>query len=200
MADKKVTKKAAVKKKQPAKKTVKKAAVKKSPAKKKPEKVAKKATTKKTVKKAPAKKATTKKTVAKKSTKKTVAKKSSSPKAEKKVVVKKAAEHDIDKSFYAILKIKGEQIKLYKNEEVEVNRMEEKVGEKVEIKDVLLVKEGDKVTVGQPLVKGAVALLEITDQKKGKKNKTVFFRAKSRYRKNYGYRPYVTVVKFLGLK
>lgn len=125
--------------------------------------------------------------------------------AKNKVTVKKSipavkSNESIDKNFFAVLRIKGEQIKLYKNEEVEVNHIKGKVGEKIEIVDVLLVSDGDKVEIGKPIVKDATALIEIIEQKKGPKLKTIFFKAKSRYRKHYGARQFITVVRFLGLK
>jgi len=44
------------------------------------------------------------------------------------------------------------------------------------------------------LVKDAKVALEITSQKKGKKIDGLIYKAKSRYRKRYGFRPEITRV------
>lgn len=164
--------------------------------------------TAKTVKKAKtgsktkAVKATTKKVVkAPKAVK--VNKKVASVKAkqvEEKVVKSVIKEVPLDKSLFAVVKVKGEQIKLFKNEIVEVNRTEGKIGDKFEITDVLLIQNGDDLKIGQPTVKDAVALFEIVNQKKGKKIDGFKYKAKSRYRKSFGFRATITEIKFLGLK
>ena len=64
----------------------------------------------------------------------------------------------------------------------------------MEIEDVLLTYDGKESKIGNPLVKDSKVTLEITSQKKGKKIEGLIYKAKSRYRKHYGFRPQITRV------
>lgn len=96
---------------------------------------------------------------------------------------------------FAVIKISGVQLKVYEGKEYEINKIPGNKGDKLEIKDVLLVVDGDDVKIGKPLVDGASVKLEITSQKKGKKIDGFVFKAKSRYRRRFGFRPSITRVK-----
>lgn len=60
--------------------------------------------------------------------------------------------------------------------------------------EVLLVIDGEQVTVGQPTLKAKIAIQEVGLQK-GKKVRTATFKAKSRYRKLKGFRPVYSRLK-----
>lgn len=95
---------------------------------------------------------------------------------------------------FAIIKLAGTQFKVSTGKEYEVNKLPGKKGDKIEIKDVLLLHDGKETKIGKPLVKDAKVTLEITSQKKGKKIEGLIYKAKSRYRKHYGFRPEITRV------
>ena len=73
------------------------------------------------------------------------------------------------KEKFAVIKISGIQLKVYEGIEYEINKLEGKKGDKLDITDVLLVVDGDDVKLGNPLVEGSKVTLEITSQKKDKK-------------------------------
>ncbi len=95
---------------------------------------------------------------------------------------------------FAVIKLAGTQLKVFEGKEYEVNKLEGQKGDKIEIKEVLLTYDGKESKVGNPLVKDSKVTLEITSQKKGKKIEGLIYKAKSRYRKHYGYRPLITRV------
>ncbi len=130
------------------------------------------------------KKATTKKVVKKieKKPSKTVSKSVPSKEA------KKSTES------FAIIQLSGVQLKVYAGKEYEVNKLEGKKGDKLDVKEVLMVSDGKTATIGKPYIDGAVVKLEITSQKKGEKIEGFVFKSKSRHRKNYGFRPSITRV------
>lgn len=130
------------------------------------------------------KKITTKKVV-KKATKPAV--KKTTPKKEVKVETKKG-----DK--FAVIAISGVQLKVYVGKEYEVEKLEGKKGDKIEVKEVLLLSDGKDVKIGKPYLKDAVVKLEITSQKKGEKIEGFKYAAKARQRTRYGYRPSITKV------
>lgn len=98
------------------------------------------------------------------------------------------------KEKFAVIKISGIQLKVYEGLEYEINKLEGKKGDKIEISDVLLLVDGDDIKIGNPLVEGSKVILEITSQKKDKKIDVFKYKAKSRYRKSFGYRALISRV------
>lgn len=96
---------------------------------------------------------------------------------------------------YAIIKLAGKQYRVQEGDEFIVDRLDLEEGGKMDCSEVVLLKDGDKVTVGDPLVKKATVKLEAVSHQKGKKLRVSKFKAKSRYRRVYGHRQHQTVVK-----
>jgi len=117
--------------------------------------------------------------------------KKTTKKVEKKIETKEVVELG---SKFAVIKLAGVQLKVSEGKEYEVNKLSGNKGDKLEIKDVLLVADGEKIQIGKPLVDGAVVKLEITSQFKGDKIKGLIYKAKSRSRRRYGYRADLTKV------
>ena len=125
----------------------------------------------------------------KKTTTKKVVKKATKP------VVKKEVKVEAKRSDkFAVIAISGVQLKVYEGKEYEVKKLEGKKGDKIEIKEVLLLSDGKDVKIGKPYVKDAVVKLEITSQKRGVKQEGFTYSAKSRHRRNYGFRESITKV------
>ena len=93
---------------------------------------------------------------------------------------------------YAVIGLKGKQYLVEEGQEVVVDKMskEDKSAE------VYMVRDGEKIKVGDPLVKDAkVSFKVITDSFKGEKVEVRKYKAKSRYRKHIGFRPQLTRIK-----
>jgi large subunit ribosomal protein L21 len=87
---------------------------------------------------------------------------------------------------YAVVRIKGHQYKVSEGEEILVD----KIGTDKAEPEVLLVVDGEKVTVGKPVVKEAkVKVKVLKDEEKGQKVDVFKYKAKSRYRRHTGFRP-----------
>ncbi|MBM3209371.1 50S ribosomal protein L21 [Candidatus Shapirobacteria bacterium] len=102
---------------------------------------------------------------------------------------------------YTVVKIGGKQYRVTEKEEIVVAKLPQKEKEAVEFAEVLLVRDGEKLAVGQPLVKGAKVKGVILSQFKGEKIRVAKYKAKSRYRRVIGFRPLQTKVlieKILG--
>lgn len=93
---------------------------------------------------------------------------------------------------YAVIQIAGKQYRVSEGDKVETNRLAETVGESITVSDVLLVVDGDKALIGDPLVKGASVTLQINDHHKGDKIRVAKYKSKSRYRKVIGHRQALT--------
>ncbi|MBP5204251.1 50S ribosomal protein L21 [bacterium] len=95
---------------------------------------------------------------------------------------------------FAVIEIAGVQLKVAEGKEYEVNKLEGKKGDKISVKEVLMVSDGKDVKIGKPYVEGSTVELEITGNKKGKKIEGFTYKAKARYRRAYGFRPEITQV------
>lgn len=100
---------------------------------------------------------------------------------------------------YAIVKISGTQQRIAEGEVLTVSQLEGQKGRKLVLDEVLLVADGDKIKIGEPLVKGARVEAEIVAQVKGKKMRVATYKAKARYRRVKGFRPHLTRVKILSI-
>ena len=98
--------------------------------------------------------------------------------------------------MYAIIRTGGKQHKVSKGDVLKVEKLEKKVGEKVEFEEVLLV-GGDKAgfKIGQPTVADAKVVATVVSE--GKTKKVLVFKKKKRkqYRRTQGHRQNYTAVK-----
>ena len=90
--------------------------------------------------------------------------------------------------MYAIVKTGGKQFKAAKDDVLIVEKLDGEPGAKVELDEVVLVCEGDKVKVGSPYVKGAKVKAEIVRQGKAKKINGFDYKPKKNERKRWGHR------------
>jgi len=90
--------------------------------------------------------------------------------------------------MYAIVEIAGHQFKVEKDQKVFVNRLATEEGKKLSFDNVLLIADGDKVTVGAPAIGGAQVSAKVLKHLKG--DKVIVFKKKRRkgYRKKNGHR------------
>jgi len=96
---------------------------------------------------------------------------------------------------FAIIETGGKQYRVVPGEDLEVEKLETEKGKKVSFDKILLIKDGEKIEIGTPYLKGKVIEAEVIEQKKGKKIRVARFKAKSRYRKVLGHRQRITQVK-----
>ncbi len=94
--------------------------------------------------------------------------------------------------MYAIVDIAGQQFKVKAGQKLKVHRMEAEEGKHVELGNVLLVSNGDKVSVGTPTVEGFRIAAKVMSHGKG--DKILVFKKKRRkgYKKMNGHRQYLT--------
>ncbi|MCZ6593562.1 MAG: 50S ribosomal protein L21 [Bacteroidetes bacterium] len=90
--------------------------------------------------------------------------------------------------MYAIVEIAGQQFKVAKDQKVFVNRLAVEEGKKVSFDNVLLIGDGNKVTVGAPAINGAQVGAKVVQHLKG--DKVIVFKKKRRkgYRVKNGHR------------
>lgn len=101
--------------------------------------------------------------------------------------------------MYAIVDIAGQQFKVEKDQKLFVHRLEVEEGKKVSFEKVLLIDTGSKVSVGDPVVKGASVDAKVVSHLKG--DKVLVFKKKRRkgYQKLNGHRQYLTQIQIEGI-
>ena len=97
--------------------------------------------------------------------------------------------------MYAIVDIAGQQFKVEKDQKLYVHRLEVEEGKKVSFQKVLLIDTGNKVSVGNPVVKGASVDAKVISHMKA--DKVLVFKKKRRkgYQKLNGHRQYMTQIQ-----
>jgi len=97
--------------------------------------------------------------------------------------------------MYAIVEIAGQQFKVEKDQKLFVHRLESKEGSKVTFDNVLLLANGDKISVGAPAIDGAQVGVKVLKHFKG--NKVIVFKKKRRkgYRVKNGHRQELTEIQ-----
>jgi large subunit ribosomal protein L21 len=90
--------------------------------------------------------------------------------------------------MYAIVEIAGQQFKVEKDQKVFVNRLGSDEGSKIDFDSVLLIGDGDNITLGAPAIDGALISAKVLRHLKG--DKVIVFKKKRRkgYRVKNGHR------------
>ncbi len=93
---------------------------------------------------------------------------------------------------YAIIKSGSKQYRVAVGDKIDVEKLPNKVGDKVTLSDVLMVDKDGAVSVGKPVVKGASVLAQVVEEGKGAKVTHFDYRNKHRRRKTHGHRQQFT--------
>ncbi len=101
--------------------------------------------------------------------------------------------------MYAVVKTGGKQYRVAKDDKILVERLEGEAGASVQLDNVMMVVDGDKVTVGTPQIAGASVAAEVVEQTRGPK--IIIFRRKRRknHRRTQGHRQDLTLLKITGI-
>lgn len=93
---------------------------------------------------------------------------------------------------YAIVEQGGKQYKAVPGATIEVDRLPLEEGATVELDRVLLVADGDQVTVGRPTIEGAKVKATVEAHFKGPKIIVFKYKPRKRYRRKKGHRQQYT--------
>ena len=96
------------------------------------------------------------------------------------------------KEIYAVVETGGKQYKVAPGQAIDVGRLDVAEGSNTELDKVLLIADGDKVTVGTPTIEGAKVIATSQGNGKGKKIIVFKYKPKVRYRKKTGHRQLYT--------
>ena len=97
--------------------------------------------------------------------------------------------------MYALVKTGGKQYRVAKDDTILVERIAAEEGAEVILNDIVMLGNGDKVTIGTPTVDGAAVSATVVRQTRGPK--IIIFRRKRRknHRRTQGHRQDLTLLK-----
>ena len=101
--------------------------------------------------------------------------------------------------MFAVIKTGGKQYKVAEGDTITVEKLDAEAGKDVTFDTVLMLGNGDDVTVGAPLVDGASVFGEVEEQTRGDKVIIRKKRQRQTYRRTQGHRQHLTVVKITGI-
>src|SRR6476619_5940956 len=90
--------------------------------------------------------------------------------------------------MYAVIKTGGKQYRVAAGEKFKVEQIPADIGSEVVLDQVLLVGNGDAVTVGKPLVAGASVTAKVIAHGRGDKVLIFKMRRRKHYQKHQGHR------------
>lgn len=94
--------------------------------------------------------------------------------------------------MYAIVECGGRQYRAEEGHSFSVEKLPYEVGEQIELDRVLLLADGEDISVGQPTVDGSSVKATIVEQYRGKKIFVWKYKPSKRYRRRQGHRQYYT--------
>jgi len=101
---------------------------------------------------------------------------------------------------YAVIVTGGKQYKVAEGEFLKVEKLEVATGESVTFDRVLLVANGEEVTIGAPVVAGAKVVAEVVSQGRHDKVRIIKFRRRKHHMKRMGHRQWFTEIKITGIQ
>lgn len=101
--------------------------------------------------------------------------------------------------MYAIVRTGGKQYRVSEGDRIAVERLDAAEGEEVALGEVLLVADGERVTVGAPTVEGASVRARVDGHDRGRKVTVFKYKNKTRRRVLKGHRQHRTRLVVTGI-
>jgi large subunit ribosomal protein L21 len=101
--------------------------------------------------------------------------------------------------MYAVVKTGGKQYRVSSGEKLKVEQILADVGAEIVLDQVLMVADGEAVTMGAPLIQGASVKAKVVAHGRGDKVLIYKMRRRKHYRKSQGHRQNYTEIEILGI-
>jgi large subunit ribosomal protein L21 len=102
--------------------------------------------------------------------------------------------------MYAVIATGGKQYKVTKGETLRVEKLAGDEGSTIKLDNVLMVADGDKVSVGTPILDKATVTAKIMAHGRGKKVEIIKFRRRKHSRRQMGHRQSYTEIEVTDIK
>lgn len=97
--------------------------------------------------------------------------------------------------MYAVIRTGGKQYRVAAGDKLKVEKLAAEVGAQLVLAEVLLVGDGEQITMGTPAVAGASVTATVLAHGKGDKVRVFKMRRRKHYRKTQGHRQTYTEVR-----
>ncbi len=101
--------------------------------------------------------------------------------------------------MYAVIKTGGKQYRIQVGEKLKVEQLKVESGGELIIDQVLMVSDGDKISMGTPLVSGAKVSATVLGQGRHDKIRIFKMRRRKHYQKHQGHRQNYTEIQITGI-
>lgn len=102
--------------------------------------------------------------------------------------------------MYAVIEAGGKQYKVEEGSVVNIEKTGKEPGDIIELSNILLLVDGEKVEIGRPYLNTGTVLAEVKRHFKGKKTLVFKKRRRKDYKKLLGHRQQYTEVKIKEIK
>ena len=102
--------------------------------------------------------------------------------------------------MYAVIATGGKQYRVREGDSLRVERLDAEEGTEIELDGVLLVGEGDQVTIGRPFVEGGRVAATVKGHGRHGKIKVVKFKRRKNYLRQHGHRQSFTELEIKSIK
>jgi large subunit ribosomal protein L21 len=102
--------------------------------------------------------------------------------------------------MYAVIKAGGKQYRVSAGDKLRIEQVREDVGAELVLDQVLMVVDGEKVALGQPVLSGVEVKATVLGHGRGDKVRIFKMRRRKHYRKSQGHRQNFTEIRIDGIK
>lgn len=102
--------------------------------------------------------------------------------------------------MFAVVKTGGKQYRVAEGQILRIEKIEANEGDTIQLSDVLMLGNGESVTIGSPLIEGASVSAEVRSQARTRKIDIIKFRRRKHYRKHQGHRQHFTEIQIISIK
>ncbi|MBA3810286.1 MAG: 50S ribosomal protein L21 [Caulobacteraceae bacterium] len=101
--------------------------------------------------------------------------------------------------MYAVIKTGGKQYRVRAGDLLVVEKLDGEPGAKIAFDEVMMIGEGPQVTVGAPMIEGALVSATLVETRKGEKIKVFKKIRRQGYRRTRGHRQFQSVLRVTGI-
>ena len=101
--------------------------------------------------------------------------------------------------MYAVVKTGGKQYRVEKEDVVLVEKLNANDGDQVVLDNVLMIGEGKKVTLGNPMINDAAVMAQVIRQTRGPKITMIYKRRRKNSRRKQGHKQDLTLLKIIDI-
>ena len=101
--------------------------------------------------------------------------------------------------MYAVVKTGGKQYRVEKEDVVLVEKLNANDGDQVVLDNVLMIGEGKKVTLGNPMIDDAAVMAQVVRQTRGPKITMIYKRRRKNSRRKQGHKQDLTLLKIIDI-